>query len=371
MTAVVLRPRPLPLDRVQPNVGLLVLAFHVGLLWLAALYWPIQNVLFAAAQDTVQIIAVQIFQKTTERSRIPVQNESDSRSNPQAISSPGLQRFGRAETMLALPAAQTESSTPLAATAQTARTAPARSLANNGAARAAGATAITTAPALTTPTATAAAAPFEPATLPKEVLQAVPSLKATQLATPRKTEDALPAAATAPAQLPAPTDTAAATATATAAAQAPTQALPPAPLSLIPSPPSPLSPPVATAPLATPPSTPPSIPTPALATPAPASPAFANSLQTPATPAATAPSSSSTPSAAIAPTAGFGVGSALQGVGAGGSNPAVPTASGGISGNIGGTFDGAKGGGAPTGAPLNLTLPPRSVYRPPDRKSVV
>ena len=92
MSAALLRPQPLPLERLRPGVGLLVFAFHLGLLWLATLYWPMQSVLFGAVQTTAQSITVQILQKTTDRATSADNNAALS-ANPQAISNPGRQRF--------------------------------------------------------------------------------------------------------------------------------------------------------------------------------------------------------------------------------------------------------------------------------------
>ena len=123
MTTVLFRPLPLPIEGVRPGVGLLVLAFHVALLWLANLYWPLHTVLLGAVQNTVQNVTVQIFQKTPERSK---PDDGDTLTTKQAITNPGRQRVGRSEAMLALPPAQTTSSTPLAGTAQSVQTAPPR-----------------------------------------------------------------------------------------------------------------------------------------------------------------------------------------------------------------------------------------------------
>lgn len=117
---VVLCPHPLPRERLRPGVGFLVLGLHLGLLWLANLYWPLQSVLFNAVQSTAQSITVQILQKTNDRNP-SADNNAALNTNPQAISNPGRQRFGRAEAMLELPAAQTEASTPLAGTVQIAQ----------------------------------------------------------------------------------------------------------------------------------------------------------------------------------------------------------------------------------------------------------
>ena len=117
---VLLCPHPLPRERLRPGVGVLVLGLHLGLLWLANLYWPLQSVLFNAVQSTAQSITVQILQKTNARNP-SADNNAALNTNPQGISNPGRQRFGRAEAMLELPAAQTEASTPLAGTVQIAQ----------------------------------------------------------------------------------------------------------------------------------------------------------------------------------------------------------------------------------------------------------
>lgn len=168
MSSALLRPRPLPLERVRPGVVLLVLTAHLALLWLANLYWPLQS------------ITVQIFQKNMQRS-VPNASDKDAlNANSQAISRPDRQRFGRAEAMLPLPVSQTETSTPLTGTAQT---------------------------ALTTKTASArplVAAPAAPEIQPKPVVELPPNpvpLAAPSLAT---TPTPTTAAAPAPALIPAP-----------------------------------------------------------------------------------------------------------------------------------------------------------------------
>jgi hypothetical protein len=123
MTTALYAPLPLPLDRLRPGVGLLVVALHVGLLWVANLYWPLQSVLFSAVQNTAQSITVQILQKTANRNTADAADKAALSATQQAISNPSRQRFGRAETMLDLPAPQTEASTPLASTVQTVQTA--------------------------------------------------------------------------------------------------------------------------------------------------------------------------------------------------------------------------------------------------------
>lgn len=128
MNTALLRPQPLPLERLRPGVGLLVLVLHLGLLWLAILYWPLQSVLFDALQGAAQSVTVQILQKTTDRNA-SADNDAALSANPQAISNPGRQRFGRAEVTLELPATQLEASTPLAGTLQTAQATPARTVA--------------------------------------------------------------------------------------------------------------------------------------------------------------------------------------------------------------------------------------------------
>ena len=122
MTAGLLRPYPLPMERVRPGMGLLVVTAHLGLLWVANLYWPLQSVL----QGAIQSVTVQIFQSDLKRSASAVADvNAPFKPNPQAISE-SRQRTGRAAMTLELPASQTEQSTPLAGTAQTAQTAPAK-----------------------------------------------------------------------------------------------------------------------------------------------------------------------------------------------------------------------------------------------------
>ena len=130
MTTALFLPPLLPPERVRPGALLLVVALHVGLLWVANLYWPLQSVLFTAVQNTAQSIAVQILQKPTERITPSGGDTAASSATPQAISNPGRLRFGRAEAMLELPASQTEASTPLAGTVQTALAPPARIVAS-------------------------------------------------------------------------------------------------------------------------------------------------------------------------------------------------------------------------------------------------
>ena len=119
MTAALLRPYALPAERVRPGAGLLVVAAHVGLLWVASLYWPLQSVLLGA----VQSVTVQIFQTDVTRTAVADADNARLETNPQAISD-GRLRAGRAAMTLELPASQTAQSTPLAGTAQTAQTAP-------------------------------------------------------------------------------------------------------------------------------------------------------------------------------------------------------------------------------------------------------
>ena len=325
MTAVVLRPRPLPLDRVQPSVGLLVLVLHAALLWLATLYWPVQNVVLGAVQDAVQIITVQIFQKTTEPRKPPTQDIAATNANPFAISSPGSQRFGRSEAMLALPAVPLERSTPLATTAQIARPTATRGLPS---AATTATTAVTTAPSAAPPI---SSTPAAPQAQPKPVLQAAPDQQAAPSATPRIAEEKLLPTATAPSQVTNPS---------IAALERPLQ-------------PAQTPPPTVAAPTPTPtpalsPAPPPSIAT---------APAVTNSPQTPVT---AAPISSASSNAATA-TLASGPSPAASGLG-GSTSGTLPGLS---SGDTGANTGGSAASGAATGAPLNLTLPPRSVYRPP------
>ena len=123
MTVVLHRPQPLPPERVRFGAILWVAALHLALLWVANLYWPLQNLLLAAAQNSAPSITLQIFKKSLDSLTSPAASSAEINSNPQAISRLGRQRFGRAEAMLGLPATQTEATTPLAGTAQTALTA--------------------------------------------------------------------------------------------------------------------------------------------------------------------------------------------------------------------------------------------------------
>lgn len=125
MSTALLRPQPLALERTRPGVALLVVALHLGLLWVANLYWPLQAVVQSALHNAAQSMTVQILQKTADRVAAAVAADALPNSSPQAISNTRRQRIGRAEQMLDLPAPQTEVSTPLSstvtATAQTVR----------------------------------------------------------------------------------------------------------------------------------------------------------------------------------------------------------------------------------------------------------
>lgn len=128
MSVALHRPQAMPLERVRPEVALLVVLLHLGLLWVANLYWPLQHVLLGAMQNSAPSITVQIVQKSVDR-LVSIASDNaglniNPDANPQAISNPGRQRFGRSEAMLALPTAQPETSTPLAGTVQAAQATP-------------------------------------------------------------------------------------------------------------------------------------------------------------------------------------------------------------------------------------------------------
>lgn len=115
MSTALYAPQPLPMERLRPGVGLLVLALHMGLLWVANLYSPLQH-------TAVGVVVVQLLRQ--DPGRATAAPDLSANTHSQAISNPNRQRFGRAETMLDLPAPQTQASTPLTSTAQTAQTAP-------------------------------------------------------------------------------------------------------------------------------------------------------------------------------------------------------------------------------------------------------
>jgi hypothetical protein len=195
MTTALYAPLPLPLDRLRPGVGLLVVALHVGLLWLANLYWPLQSVLFSAVKNTAQSITVQILQKTANRNTADAADNAALNANQQAISNPSRQRFGRAETMLELPAPQTEVSTPLASTVQTVQTAQTAQIAPTAKAEPASPAKAAPAPAPSLPVAAA-----EPA--PQRSAPSVPAAPASP--TQRSIEEKPPEPALLPALSPAP-----------------------------------------------------------------------------------------------------------------------------------------------------------------------
>ncbi len=97
MTTSLFRPQPLPAARLQPGAGLLVLLLHVGLLWLANLYWPLGTVMPGSVQNKNLEAVAQTFDVRGSRSGVA------SPADPQAIINFGRQHFGRAEAMLALP----------------------------------------------------------------------------------------------------------------------------------------------------------------------------------------------------------------------------------------------------------------------------
>ena len=307
MTTVLFRPLPLPIEGVRSGVGLLVLALHVALLWLANLYWPLHTVLLGAVQNTVQNVTVQIFQKTPERSK---PDEGDTLTTKQAITNPGRQRVGRSEAMLALPPAQTTSSTPLAGTAQSVQTAPPRPV-----------VAAEPLPAvLTAALATSATQATQAQPLPTNEVAIAPAVKPVTPAVVRSLDEVSPE--------PTPT-------------KPPTATTPP-----LPSPPSaplPVAPPVAVTasapPVASVTSVVPAAPAAVEVAPV-ITPSAANTAVT-----SNASSNSSTGTASGAAQA-LGVGSIAAGSPQGTvAAPVTPS---------------------PTaGAPLNLNLPPRYMYRPP------
>lgn len=92
-------------DHARPDVGLCVVLLHVGLLWVANIYWPLQM----AVQDAREV-AVQIFRSDTRPDAKAAAGRSATNSsaqpdtalarNPRSITT---QRLGRAETQLDLP----------------------------------------------------------------------------------------------------------------------------------------------------------------------------------------------------------------------------------------------------------------------------
>ena len=311
MTTVLFRPLPLPVEGVRPGVGLLVLAFHVALLCLANLYWPLQTVLLGAMQDTVQNVTVQIFQKTPERSK---PDEGDTLTTKQAITNPGRQRLGRSEAMLALPPAQTTSSTPLAGTAQSVQTAPPRAV-------------VVTKPlpaVLTAALATSAARAAQAQPLPTNEVAIAPAVKPVTPAVVRSLDDVLPE--------PAPT-------------KPPTATTPPVP-SPPPAAPLPVVPPVAVT-----------------ASAPPAAPVAPVASVVPAAPAAVEATPVITPSAANTAVTSNASGSSSTGTASG---AAQASGVGSIAaGSPQGTVAAPVTPSTTAGAPLNLNLPPRYIYRPP------
>ena len=188
MSVALLRPQPLPPERVQPGVGLLVVALHLGLVWVASLYWPLQSMLMSAVQNSASSITVQIFPKSMDR---PVSAGNDNTAlsaNPQAISNAGRQRFGRAEATLELPAAQAETSTPLASTVQTAQ-----------------ATVVPALPLLPPPAPNLAATPLLTAALKPSAVPTPPALDAqAKPAKPAEPAEPVPQTAATPERVPAP-----------------------------------------------------------------------------------------------------------------------------------------------------------------------
>lgn len=278
MSFALLRPHPLPLERMRPGVGFLVLVLHMALLWAVNVYWPLQSVLFGAIRDAAQSMTVQILQKNTEATASadkPFLNASS-----QAISNLGRQRFGRSEAMLSLPATQIEASTPLAATLQTVQTA-------------------TAAPTL----------PTRPAVdLPTSELLTMPKIEPVPQSDPKAVPQAVAAPEPLQPSVALPAQPALTTTTATPLVAAP----------------------VAVSPVAV-----------AVADPVPAVNPATTVMPSPVS-AATA--NASAPSGA-APGSGFGA--AVTGVGSNAAPPLSQTAASGA------------------GAPLNLSLPPRYLYRPP------
>lgn len=321
MTTVLFRPLPLPIEGVRPGVGLLVLALHVALLWLANLYWPLHTVLLGALQDTVQNVTVQVFQKTPQRSK---PDEGDTLTTKQAITNPGRQRLGRSEAMLALPPAQTTSSTPLAGTTQSVQTAPPRPVVAAEPLPAVLTAASTAASTAELAKSAARAAQAQPLTTNEVAI--APAAKPATPAVVRSLDEVLPE--------PAPT-------------KPPTATTPP-----LPSPPSaplPVAPPVAVNA-----SAPPA---------APAAPVASVASVVPAAPATAEVAPVSTPSAANTALTSNASSSASAGTASG-----VAQASGAGSiaaGSPPGTVAAPVTPSPTAGAPLNLNLPPRYIYRPP------
>jgi hypothetical protein len=295
MTTALLQPHPLPLERMRPGVGLGVLVLHVGLLWVANLYWPLQSVLLGAVQTAAQSITVQIIQKSVSPSTPVDADNAALNANPQAISNAGRQRFGRAEAMLQLPDSQTESSTPLAATQQAVQTARA---------------------AQPLPARPAAVSELKPAPqpAPQPVPQPVPQLRLEVPPKPTLVPDVNPTANPTVNPLP----------QVTAAPELPQTVTTPSPL-----------------------------PTAASAAPAATAPVAAAQAPVVAASAATSSPASSVNTA---------------------SNPGTSTATAAAPGSSAGVLPGSGIAAAPVlptiatpsaGAPLNLSLPPRTVYRPP------
>ena len=361
MNEFVLAPQPLPRERLQPGVGLGVIAFHVALLWLASVYWPLHSVLLSAMQSTVQTITVPIFQKPVVPGVAAPSAEAAFDGKPAGISRPGQTSLGRSEVMLVLPSAQTESSTPRAGTTQTAALGPARG-------------------GVGAPTAPKAATPAEISTpqsvaLPAPLTPAIPQVPATAITpTPMLAEKAPEVAAPLPVPvIAAPVSTPAPPVVA-ATPKPPLPQAAPTPQATAPAvpPTAPVAAPVVATPL--PPAVAPVTPPLSAATAAPAPPAPTIS-STPPTPVsasnpAAATSATTTNSAtaatAAAPRSGTGTGTGTgTGAGAGtGTGTEVGSASASGTSQV---TPGAPGisGPATSSPPLNLRLPPNSVYRPP------
>ncbi|MES2512215.1 MAG: hypothetical protein V4625_19980 [Pseudomonadota bacterium] len=303
---------PLPQDRAHPGVGFAVIAAHIGLLFIANLYWPLQTV--------AERIVVQVFRSDTATSRV---SSPDGLTPGAAPSLPGeftrnpgsitARRFGRAATQLDLPSPDeavvpnvpappaAQQSTPLSATPQTAREKAA-------------------------PVPARAAPPASPAA---------------------------PVPAVEPKPVPEPERVAAPAAAASAPPLAP--AVQPAQQAVV-------TPPVATVTLPTPGPAP--LPSPAVATPQPS--VAASTLTAPVAP--TAVSRSTVTLAAPVPAPATASAPGLASPPSGSASPS-PSGTGPAAATAGPGGTGTAPGGGPQGQglspQLDLRLPPRYIYRPP------
>ena len=105
MSNVLHKPRPLPSSRLRSRLVFLVLVFHVVLLGLISLVWPLQTAQSGSGPNTQPNMGTQVLTKMASNTLATHQ------INYQVITDFGRQRFGRAETKLALPQIQTSSST--------------------------------------------------------------------------------------------------------------------------------------------------------------------------------------------------------------------------------------------------------------------